>query len=138
MLTVPVLTALALLSFPPANASEDSWETISSTSPQFSVAMPIRPKTLEQTVQSPQGPIKLSVYYVKVDGVFFSAQVMRLPEAALRGAPEAVLDRECQGTVRSNGGKVVRQETLKLGPYPAWDAVLKGPAPGGAKGTVTS
>src|SRR3954454_21420654 len=113
MSTVPVLTALALLSSQPANAPEGTWETISSASPQFSVAMPVRPKTLERTVQSPYGPVEQSVYYAKVDGIFFSAQALRMPEAAIRGAPEAVLDRECRDAVRSGGGKVVRQETLK-------------------------
>lgn len=138
MLAIPLVATLALLSFQPANAAEDPWETITSESPPFSVAMPVRPKTLKQTVQTVKGPVEQSVLYAKVDGVLFTSQVLKLPEAALEGGPDAVLDRECRDFVRSNGGKVVYQKTLKFGAYPAWDAVLKGPAPGRAKGTVTS
>lgn len=131
------LSILSLSLLAPAARSAD-WKPVTPTDGSFAAEMPAEAKVLEQSVQGPKGPIRQVTHYCKVDGALYSIQAVASQAPASPQARKTLAEREHASYIKSDKGKVVREEAVTIAGQPGWDFTLEGPAPGGAKGTVTS
>ena len=118
-------------------AAAPQWDETTSKDEAFTFAMPGAVKTLNQTVQTPNGPVEQAVYYLKSNGALYTVQGIGLANAIPENAKQAALDRERDDYVSNNGGKLVKQAPISLDGSPGWDFTIEGPAPGGGATVIS-
>jgi hypothetical protein len=127
----------SLCLFAPAARAAD-WKPVAPADGSFSAEMPVEPKLLDRSVDGPKGPIRQVVHFCKVDGALYSIQAIEAPARGSLDARKAAASAERAAYLKSDKGKLVREEAVTIGGQPGWDFTLKGPPPTGGKGTVTS
>jgi hypothetical protein len=134
---IVVATMILLLPAQTPESAAPPWNEKTTEDGRFSFAMPAPVKRPNQANTLPKGVKAQAVYYCKVDGALYSFQGITVDGPIPENARRAALDRERDEYVRSNGGKVAREERISVEGNPGWDFTLEGPAPGGS-GVVTS
>ena len=130
------LLILAALSQSPRPAPD--WKPVKPADGSFTAEMPVEPKRLDRTVDGPNGPIRQVVHYGKVGGALYSIQSIETPSRGTLAGRKSAAKLERDQYLKGDGGKLVAEEAVFDDGRPGWDIVLKGPAPAGGQGTVTS
>jgi len=130
-------TILALSSFATA-ADPADWKPVSPADGAFSAELPAEPKVLDREVGGPKGPIRQVTHYCKVAGALYSIQSLATSTPGPLSARKSQARLEREAYLKSDGGKLIKQEDVLADEQPGWEITLKGSTPGGGGGTVTS
>lgn len=104
-------------------AQAPAWKPVELAGGTFFVDFPVEPKTMDQNVNTQEGRVQQKVYFCKVDGTLYTAQIISAPKPVAKGAEDADLDR--QRKAQSAGSDVVSVERIKLDGYPGQDFTMK-------------
>jgi hypothetical protein len=113
--------------------TEAAGDTVTSAKPPFTIQLPAKAQTLNQSLPGPKGATKQTNYFCKVDGGLYNAQVIAEPESVPQGGEKAAIERSKADYLRSAGVAPTDESRLETNGFPGVEFTTKAPGPDGKK-----
>ncbi len=119
-----ILTISLLLPFQTADRLLQDWTEFSPEGARFAVKMPGVPKENTQSIDTPSGNVKITLYGIESDGTAFMVMVSELPPDTLKKNVKELLDEARDKGVQNSRGTLREEKEIELNGFPGREMVL--------------